>query len=65
MHIWTLCCGCFPFVRTDRPDGIPVIMRISLGINTIQPDQSMIAGNVKEVDGFLAKIPLKNTDFIC
>ena len=64
MHIWTLCCGCFPFVRTDRPDGIPDIMRISLGINTIQPDQSMIAG-IREGDGFFAKIPLKNTDFIC
>ena len=39
-------------------------MRISLGINTIQPDQSMIA-SIREGDGFLAKIPLKNTDFIC
>ena len=62
--IWTLHYGCFPFVRTDRPDSIPVIMRISLGINTIHAARS-VNDSIREADGFPAKIPLKNADFIC
>ena len=58
MCIWMLCYGCFPFVRTDVPDGISVIMRISLGINTIQPYHS-VNDSVYEGDGFSANILFK------